>query len=127
MKIIAFLIFSLFFALAIAPFLERALAQTIPPFEKIVDAIYLAEGGLPAKRPFGILSVPCRAYDECRRVCLNTVRNNYYRWIDAGMNGPYLEFLASRYAPIGVENDPTGLNKNWISNVRYFIAQESLK
>lgn len=34
----------------------------------------------------------------------------------------YIEFLASRYCPIGADNDPQGLNKNWVKNVKYFLT-----
>ena len=88
--------------------------------DKYVDAIYWAEGGRNAKKPFGILSVKCDGYDDCRKICYNTVRNNIKRWNDAGRKTDYLTFLANRYAPVGVANDPTGLNKNWYKNVKWF-------
>jgi len=84
---------------------------------KIVDAIYLAEGGAKAK--YGIKSVSCTSLSECRQICENTVRNNYRRWLKAGGQGDYLEFLANRYAPAHVHP----LNKNWLPNVRYFLAK----
>ena len=37
--------------------------------EEIVNAIYKAEGGSKAVKPFGILSVHCAGYDDCRQVC----------------------------------------------------------
>lgn len=91
---------------------------------QVADAIYHAEGGENAKKPFGILSVSCNGYEECRRICLNTVRNNRKRFSEYGHKRypDYLSFLASRYAPIGAENDPTNLNKNWIKNVKHFLA-----
>ena len=96
--------------------------------DRIVDAIYKAEGGSKAKKPFGILSVPCEGYKECRQICKNTVINNRVRYQKYKKGGgkaykDYIEFLASRYAPVGVKNDPTGLNKNWVKNVKYFIAK----
>lgn len=91
--------------------------------EAVVEAIYKAEGGPKAVKPFGILSVPCDGYDSCRRICLNTVRNNRKRFAKQSLFTDYLEFLASRYAPIGAENDPTNLNKNWLKNVRYFLER----
>lgn len=36
----------------------------------------------------------------------------------------YIEFLASRYCPIGADNDPQGLNKNWVKNVKYFLTKK---
>jgi hypothetical protein len=97
--------------------------------EHIVNAIYKAEGAEKAKKPFGILSVSCEGYDDCRQICFNTVRNNRKRYADYGYKqyDTYLEFLASRYAPIGASNDPHNLNQNWLKNVRYFLKQESGK
>ena len=93
--------------------------------DQIADAIYLAEGGEKAKVPFGILSVECEGYDACRRVCLNTIRNNRKRYVDYGYKDydTYLEFLASRYAPLNADNDPQRLNKHWLKNVSYFLEK----
>lgn len=87
----------------------------------VVNAIYLAEGAEKAVKPFGILSVPCEGYDDCRQICLNTVRNNRKRFADYGYKDydTYLEFLWHRYAP--PESHP--LNKFWLSNVLYFLRK----
>lgn len=100
---------------------QEMVVHMTPYWNQVVDAIYMAEGGERAKKPFGILSVPCSDYGDCRKVCFNTVRNNYFRWIDAGRPGEYLEFLAKRYAPVGAENDPSGLNRNWLKNVSALV------
>lgn len=84
---------------------------------KLSEAIFLAEGGASAKKPYGILSVKCSGKEQCGKICRNTIRNNLKRWEKSGKKQPYLEFLARRYAPIEAENDPTGLNKNWLGNV----------
>lgn len=86
--------------------------------EILADAIYLAEGGSKTKYPYGIISVKCSGETECRKICLNTIRNNHKRWLNSDKSLTYLEFLASRYAPIGVSNDPTNLNKHWLGNVQ---------
>ena len=92
--------------------------------DKIADAIYWAEGGY-IKHPYGILSIKCTGLAECRKICINTIKNNYKRWQSAlqasqiSQNMPYLEFLALKYAP--VQGDPTGLNKNWLKNVRWYL------
>ena len=95
-----------------------------PDVDAIVQAIYWAEGGPKTRHPFGILSVKCEGYEECRRICRNTVRNNVRRWKAAGAQEDYLEFLARRYAPTqGATNDPSGLNRHWLKNVRFFLAK----
>lgn len=80
---------------------------------QIVNAIYRIEGGSKAVKPFGILSVKCHSYQDCKRICENTVINNIARWHRSGSNQSYFEFLANRYAP--VEAHP--LNKNWLPNL----------
>jgi len=94
--------------------------------EEICDAIYLAEGGEKTKYPYGIKSVKCSGEKECRKICINTVRNNKRRYREYGYKKykTFLEFLASRYAPIGAKNDPKNLNKNWLKNVKYFLRKE---
>ena len=93
-----------------------------PDFERIVDAIYRIEGGTKAVKPFGILSVSCASYADCRHVCRNTVRNTYRRWVRAGRPGDYVDFLGARYAPLGAANDPRGLNRHWVKNVRSLLS-----
>ena len=110
----------LFLLLVVAVFAEDIDA------ERLADAIYLSEGGENTKYPYGIRSVNCEGETECRRVCINTIRNNKRRWENAKAKGDersYLEFLAARYAPIASKNDPTGLNKNWLGNVKYFYKR----
>lgn len=92
-----------------------------PTVNKIVDSIYKLEGGDKTRYPYGIKSIPIkgdtaearRAY--ARRICRNTVVNNWRRWEDAGGTGSYFVFLATRYCPPSA--DPVG-HKNWINNIR---------
>lgn len=112
--------FIIMLSLIFAGVSTQARASEIP-VDKIVDAIYVIEGGARAKKPFGILSVPCKDYADCRRVCENTVRNNYKRWNKAGRPGDYLAFLAARYAPANVANDPKKLNRHWLKNIRRIL------
>lgn len=86
--------------------------------QKLADAIFKAEGGFKTAYPYGIRSVKCAGLSECRKVCLNTIRNNRTRWTKAGNPGTYLEFLASRYAPIQAHS----LNRYWLGNVQKFMG-----
>lgn len=91
--------------------------------EKICQAIYRAEGGAKTKHPYGVLSVRVSGVEEARKVCLTTIKNNYIRWQNAGSKGEFLVFLANVYAPTkNATNDPTGLNNNWLKNVRAIVA-----
>jgi len=91
--------------------------------EKLCRAIFQAEGGHRAQYLYGIRSVPYSDVLDARQICLNTIRNNKKRFMRQAEYDDYLEFLASRYCPIGAENDPTGLNQHWIKNVQYFYER----
>lgn len=82
---------------------------------RIADAIYKVEGGSKAKAPYGILSIKVSSEQRARKICINTIRNNHTRWINAGRPGKYLDYLADRYCPRSA--DPIG-NRNWKRNIR---------
>ena len=96
------------------------IAFASPDFEKLADAIYKAEGGAKTNHPYGILA----KYKTTtpRQACLNTIKHKYKDWINQGAHGDFIEYLGSKYAPVGAANDPTGLNKNWVKNVKYFLS-----
>jgi hypothetical protein len=92
----------------------------------ILFAIRKAENGAKG-REFGVISNP-RAIGkdhETWEVTLDrqagwasaTIMKNRVRWKDAGCKEPFVTFLARRYAPVGAENDPNGLNRHWLHNV----------
>jgi hypothetical protein len=35
-----------------------------------------------------------------------------------------LKSFADRWAPIGAENDPEGLNKNWLKNIEFYMEND---
>lgn len=90
--------------------------------DEYVQAIYQAEGS-KATYAYGIRSVKYKDIAEARQICYNTVKNNRKRYAEYGYKDydSYISFLASRYCPVGADNDPKGLNKNWIKNVTYFL------
>ena len=88
--------------------------------EEIADAIFKAEDS--KKFPYGVRSIDTHgdaAY--ARRITLNSIRNAKRRWNSDGNPGSFLDFMAKRWAPVGAENDPGGLNRHWVKNVRYFL------
>lgn len=89
---------------------------------EIVNAIYQAEGGANAQYLYGIRSIKYDTPREARQICLNTVQNQRRRHSAHICGISYLECLAKRYCPSGAGNDPQGLNKNWLGNVRYFLT-----
>lgn len=83
---------------------------------KLVDAIYVIEGGAKTKFPYGIKSINTNGdIDKARRICFNTVQNNHDRWIKAGRPGFYIDFLANKYCPPSADKQG---NLNWKKNVR---------
>lgn len=82
--------------------------------DQIADAIFKAENS--KTHPYGILT----HYKTTtpRQACLNTIAHALRDW---NGEGDFIEFLGSRYAPIGATNDPTNLNRNWVKNVKFFL------
>ena len=93
--------------------------------ESIVNAIYIAEGGAKTKHPYGILKK--YKHTSPRQACINTVEHKYRDWIAMGRKGEFITYLASKYAPLGVANDPGNLNKNWERNVRFYLNKQQTK
>lgn len=89
-------------------------------FEKIADAIYWAEGGLKAKRPYGLILYP-KSTKNFREVCLLHVRKYFDEW-NRNPSGDFIPYLAEHWAPTkGVSPSTAKLNKNWLKNVRYYL------
>lgn len=111
--------------------LATTVSAKLPETEakRLVDAIYQIEGGAKTKFPYGIKSISIKGDTEqerlayARKICYRTVQNQHDRWLKAGGHGEYLVSLANRYAPIGAENDPQGLNNNWLKNLRKVLAK----
>lgn len=92
--------------------------------DKVVDAIYWAEGGAKTKYPYGIKSVKVKSVAEARAVCYNTVNRKHIDWIAQGRKGDFLVFLQKTYCPTSgnLTAKERELNGYWLKNVRYFIV-----
>lgn len=90
--------------------------------DRFCDAVYWAEGGAETKRPYGVLSVPCKGAVACRQICINSYHNNVKRYNKQHQYTDFVEFFSARWCPMNATNDPEGLNKNWGKNVRYLLA-----
>ena len=88
---------------------------------QIVNAIYRAEGGMKTRHPYGILAK--YKHTTPRQACFNTVRSARQRFAKQAVERDFVVFLAQTYCPIGAANDPGGLNRHWIKNVKYFLAK----
>jgi hypothetical protein len=90
--------------------------------ERLATAIYHAEGGSVTIHPYGILE----KYKTTtpRQACINTILHKHHDWVALGSHGDFLTYLASKYCPVGAANDPTGLNKNWLKNVSFYMEEK---
>ena len=90
----------------------------------IVAAIRYAENGGKG-REYGILHPRVQpTYRSQAGWCAATVQKTWDRWHKAGCPGKgFVEYLGNRYCPVGAENDPNGLNRHWIRNVRHFLKK----
>lgn len=88
----------------------------------IVKNIYIIEGGAKTKYPFGIKSINTDGnYEKSKRICEQTVRNQYVRWEKWGKTNDFLESLSERYCPTKTKNltqSEKKCNKYWLPNLR---------
>ena len=90
--------------------------------EKLATSIWHAEGGAKTRHPYGIL----KRYKTTtpRQACINTIKSGLRRYAVYKGSDDFITFLSKTYAPINAANDPTGLNRNWISNVKFFYNKK---
>lgn len=82
----------------------------------LANSIYQLEGGGKTKYPYGIKSIDTGGNAEkARRICLNTIKNNYIRWQKDGCKGRFMDYLANRYCPPSADKQG---NINWKNNIR---------
>ena len=87
---------------------------------KIVATIYIIEGGSHTKYPYGVRSIETVGdTNKARRICLNTVSNNFQRWNAQIKESDYFNFLASKYCPVSA--DPQG-HRNWLHNIQSILG-----
>jgi len=99
---------------------------TDPVLLCILFAIRNAENGREGLE-FGVMHPKAKDQPNSLRVqagwCAATVSKNYKRWLDSKEDIDFISFLGRRYCPVGAKNDPTGLNRHWITNVRAFTER----
>lgn len=91
---------------------------------RLLKAIRQAENGGPG-REFGVLVPEAMRFkhDPERSLVIQA------KWAAGSIkkrcpDESYLEAFAERWAPTkNATNDPTGLNKHWLKNVRYFLSK----
>ena len=117
-------------------FITSPARSEIVDIERLATAIYYAEGGRSprdgkpranVKYPYGVLSVKCHGDQECRAVCVRSIKHRLARFKkDRGATGTaeaFIWYFSGIWASIGVSNDPHGLNKNWYKNTLYWYKK----
>jgi len=101
-------------------FAKPARAEVIN-IDRLANSIYMAEGGAKTRHPYGIL----KKYKTTtpRQACINTIKSALKRYEKSDKSLDFISFLGKTYCPVGASNDPSGLNRNWVSNVRYFYER----
>lgn len=106
---------------------NRAIKE--PDYDRIVHSVFLAEGGNKTLYPYGIRSIKTKNKEHARRICKNTIHNNFHRWVKAGRKGTFIDFLGNRYCPTRGRNlskSERNLNKHWKKNVLFYF-QKNIK
>lgn len=100
---------------------QTAHAEMIEGHDIQVWANAIGKAENSPSHPYGIMAR--FKHTSPRQACINTVRHQYRIWCKSACSKPFLTFLASKYAPLGAFNDPTGLNRHWAKNVEYFLER----
>ena len=100
--------------------------------ERLAMAIYYAEGGRAAQYPFGIRSVRCVGYTECKERCKATIRHNRRRFAQITGKGheSFIDYLARRYRTSKRGTLPPSDLKAiavWEHNVKCILAKEGYR
>jgi hypothetical protein len=83
----------------------------------VLLSIRKSENGRPG-REFGIMNKAANNLDKQAGWAACTIVKNRDRWNKTDKKIDFITFLGSKYCPVGASNDPTGLNKNWVKNVK---------
>ena len=115
------------FICVLTAFLGSAYGMSPINYEVLADAIKRAENS--HNKPYGIMKDYCKAGDpdgQCRKGCIQTIEKRYRLWLADPEGLDFISYLGRSYAPTkGATNDPTGLNKNWVKNVKAIYAELS--
>jgi len=91
--------------------------QAAPDMDRLLDAVYLAEGGKKARVPYGITTVRVNSPSHGRSIARRTLTRALRERPDL----PWIEATAMVYCPS--ESDPKG-HRNWKKNVLYFYNRK---
>ena len=83
--------------------------------ERLANAIKHAENSQAC--PYGIRSINTHRNEAyARKICINSIKNNYKRWVKQGRREDFITFMGRRYSP-------PSINPNWVRLVKYFYKK----
>lgn len=88
-----------------------------PDMERLLNAVWKAEGGEKARVPYGITTVRVKSVADARRIAHKTLTRALAERPDL----PWIEATARVYCP--AKTDPVG-HKNWKKNVLHFYHKK---
>lgn len=88
-----------------------------PDMNRLLDAVWKAEGGEKARVPYGLTTVRVKSHAHAREIARKTLARALAERPDL----PWIEATARVYCP--AKTDPVG-HKNWKRNVMFFYRKK---
>lgn len=85
----------------------------LPPL--LLQAIVRSEGDILRAVQCSVPTVTTRA--QALEILARSTVHRMSEYVAANCAEPFVDYFGSKWAPVGVANDPQGLNKNWTRNV----------
>lgn len=102
--------------MAIDPDVRRIAAQ-MGSDPTCIQAVELQEGNILRAVQCSLPTVQTR--EKALEVTCRSANNALWRFLAArNLQGEFIAEWGKKWAPLGVANDPTNLNKNWVPGVR---------
>ena len=93
----------------------KSIAKRFGVDAALVQAVVNAEGNILKAVQCSIPSVSTR--EEAIEVTCRSAAHALSDYVKANDAPGFVAFWGQRWAPIGAQNDPNGLNRNWVLNV----------
>lgn len=93
----------------------RRIAKKFGIDPQLIQAVVHAEGNIIKAVQCSVASVTTR--EQALEITCRSAVHAMSDFIKAYHGVAFVEMWAERWAPVGAENDPTGLNEHWIGNV----------
>lgn len=94
----------------------KAIAREFGIDAGLIQAVVTAEGNILKAVQCGVPSITTR--EQAIRITCRSAVHAFSDFVKLGNAGSFVDYWGSRWAPLGVDNDPTNLNANWAKNVR---------